>query len=970
MKKNHRQFALLVLAGLLLAAYSVAPAISASAASSPLMQLTAENSLPFGRSGVPITWSVPLAVSDQVFDTTGLVLSRDGLEVPSQFTAMARWGGAPDDPSKPLAWVLVDTFLDLPASGKVALNLLRAQPSLAQSPLKIVNDNKEAVHVETGAAVYSISKEAFRFFDTVTLADGTTYSGTGGLLFRDQFVADPVTLKVEHQGVNRISLWLHGTLAEGLEYTARLHFYAHLAEVKVDFRLENLNPPQMDQWGQPIANDYGSPGSVSFKDLSVVIPGTEVNSYLIPTGNPGGQGEQSGTYQTRVSLVQDSSGDARWDALTDFEPKLQSGVKSRSSKIMVDQRTVNGPYQMAGWFAANGVTAAVERGWQNFPKTFRAQYNRVEIGLFPGEFAVPHELRAGEFKTHTFWIRHHGNDSGDIAARARSFLAPVRLLPSTERIAQTLAAGLLAPRLDATFPDYEKGTDYQITPSPQWREEYEAVTILDAISRTQSYGWVDYGDIPTDFENPLSPYNLKYNAIHGMIIHALRNGDSETWWELAGAGARHAADIDIQHARVRGRDAPRNWFDGGMYGHGYHDEDGRFNPHRNYQNPVSYLSGPAAGLFAWGLLAGDTLILDSARELADNMFWRTVNSDYYTGFYDQVGPAFRECAVAAGLQRCEESACTGYEPVGGSRTGGNIVQAMLMAYLATGDATYRDLVSQLAHTIHCYEQETGGPNCDRFHFQTTFVRNLGWYLHLLKTMGLPEDAVARDLLARRMDYMTRTLWDAGRSEFRMCYDSPALYPFHDNWLLSVADAFAVGSLVLGRPDLLDNYALKTFQDGSRNQFYEGSALSYHSTKEFVNQAGFGNMFLYAWQKAHSQETKHPDLTGSWSSIRRTGTRTVFTVGGRLTVRNSGSLKAPSSVARIYLSRDGTLDSGDLLLGSTTISALAPGKSLSRSLSYRLRVDPRKQILLAVVDPDNRIAETSETNNLVISPTIR
>jgi hypothetical protein len=969
MKKKHRQSASLVLAALLLAAYSAAPAISASAASSPLMQLTAENSLPFGRSGVPITWSVPLAVSDQVFDTAGLVLTRDGLEVPSQFTAMARWGGPPHDTNKRLAWVLVDTFVDLPASGKVALTLSRTQPTPSQSPLKIVSDNKDAILVETGAAAYSISKQAFRFFDSVTLADGTTYAGTGGLLFRGQIVANPVSVRVEHQGMNRISMWLHGTLTEGLEYTARLHFYAHLAEVKVDFRLENLNPPQMDQWGQPTANDYGSPGSVAFDDLSIVVPGTEGNSYHIPTGAPGSQGERSGTYQTRVSLVQDSSGDARWDALRGLEPRLQSGVKSRSCKIMVDQQTVNGPYQTAGWFAANGVTVAVERAWQNFPKTFRAQQNRVEIGLFPGEFAVPHELRAGEFKTHTFWVRHQGNDSGDIAARARSFLAPVRLLPSADRIAQTLAAGILAPRLDTTFPDYEKGTDYQITQSPEWREEYEGVTILDAISRTQSYGWVDYGDIPTDFENPLSPYNLKYNAVHGLILHALRNGSNETWWELAGAGARHAADIDIQHARVRGRDTPRNWFEGGMYGHGYHDEDGRFNPHRNYQNPVSYLSGPAAGLFAWGLLTGDTLILDSAGELADNMFWRTVNSDYHTGFYDQVEPVFRDCAVAAGLQRCEESACTGYEPVSGSRTGGNLVQAMLMAYLASGDSAYRNLISQLAHTIHCYEEQVGGPNCDRFHFQTTFVRNLGWYLHLLKTMGLPEDAVARNLLAERMAYMTRTLWDAGRSEFRMCYDSPALFPFHDNWLLNVADAFAVGSLILGRSDLLDNYALKTFQDGSKNQFYEGSALSYHSTKEFVNQVGFGNMFLYVWQKAHSRETKVPDLTGSWASIRRTGTRTTFTVGGRLTLRNSGSLKAPTSAAKIYLSKDASLDGSDLLLGSTAISALAPGKSLTRSLSYRLRVDPRKQTLLAVVDPENRIAETSETNNLVISPAI-
>ncbi len=179
---------------------------------------------------------------------------------------------------------------------------------------------------------------------------------------------------------------------------------------------------------------------------------------------------------------------------------------------------------------------------------------------------------------------------------------------------------------------------------------------------------------------------------------------------------------------------------------------------------------------------------------------------------------------------------------------------MLAAYLATGDGDYLDLVRRGADYLQCYETtavdwEDTAAACDRFHFQATFLRNLGHYLELRTRLGLGDDAPARALLERRMDYMTGVLWDGASGEFRMCYlcdePPPALCPFHDNWLLAVADAFAVGGRVLGRLDLVSDYARPVFLDGSANQFYLGSPISYHSAKEYVNQVGFGGMFLDA-----------------------------------------------------------------------------------------------------------------------------
>lgn len=1103
---------------------------------SELMQVSVTNSLSESRIAAPLTWSVPLAPGDKVFATGSLVLMREGEEVPAQFTPMARWGGTPQDTGKPLAWVLVDAQVDLAPSETASFALGVGQPQASSSPLRIAQDDNDHIVVETGAATYSMSKKAFRFFDTVTLQDGLSIQGAGGILFGGGLRANPVEIRPEHVGNRRLSLLVKGQIEGNLMYTARLHFYANLAEVKVDFRLENLNSPQVSSSGQPQANDYGAVRSVNFDDLSIVIPAGTTKTYRIPVGELGRGGEREGTFGARLVIIQESSGDANWDVLQGFAPRLQSGVRKRASTLLVDSTTEEGPNQVAGWLDANGVTVAVESSWQNFPKALRAGSGSVEIGLFPGEFSRNHELRPGEFKTHTFWVRHH-QGAEDVGARARSFLSSLRLQPSVPRIAASQAAGLFAPRMEAFFPDYENGTDYQLVTSPEWREEYESQNILDAVSRTQNYGWVDYGDIPTDFERKFSPYNIKYDGMRGLVIHALRNGNHETWWQLAAAGARHLADIDIQHSQVRGYTASRSWYEGGMYGHGYHDEDGRRNPHRNYQNPVSYLAGPNAGMFLWALISGDTLVLDSALELADNLYWRTVNSDYYADFYGRVPEESQRCAREAGLQRCAEGACQGFEPADGSRTGGNVVQAMLLAYLATGDAAYLNLISQLSAYVHCMETEVAGPNCDRFHFQTTFVRNLGHYLLFRDRLALPDDTIARDLLMLRMDYMTNTLWDSRNSEFRMCYDRAELFSFHDNWLFSVADAFAAGSLVLGRPDLLENYAQSLFLDGARNQFYEGSALSYHSTKEFVNQVGFGNMFLFAWDQrapgscsvaiapssqsfAHlggtgavrvtasdpscgwqvradapwititsgetgtgngsvvfavaantSMEAREgsitvgeklvtvrqegvpqrtltvsktglgsgsvssspegivcgaecssqsaafiqktvvtlaaepapgsrftgwqggtctgkdpcsvrlsenrevkakfdverlPDLSSTWSQVSQAKSGLRYRIRAALEVKNGGQYKAPAVTATVYLSDNPAFDPADRYLGTVNIRSLGQGKVVSRNLSYRVSGNPQGKYLIAVVDPENSIRESSEENNVASS----
>jgi len=134
-------------------------------------------------------------------------------------------------------------------------------------------------------------------------------------------------------------------------------------------------------------------------------------------------------------------------------------------------------------------------------------------------------------------------------------------------------------------------------------------------------------------------------------------------------------------------------------------------------------------------------------------------------------------------------------------------------------------------------------------------------------LGFPKDANAQALLVWSLNYIINRLWDPGLSHgqsqpMRMCYVGDqdnehgsqliddeelgnSVWYLENNWLLGMADVFAIASIVLDQPALLADYGLPSFEFGSRNQFYPGSSISYHYAKEFVNQVGMGNMYLYA-----------------------------------------------------------------------------------------------------------------------------
>ena len=84
----------------------------------------------------------------------------------------------------------------------------------------------------------------------------------------------------------------------------------------------------------------------------------------------------------------------------------------------------------------------------------------------------------------------------------------------------------------------------------------------------------------------------------------------------------------------------------------------------------------------------------------------------------------------------------------------------------------------------------------------------------------------------------------------------------------------------------------------------------------------------------------------------------------VTTRNAGSATAGPSSTRLYLSRDGVVDSGDATLGTLALGSLSPGAGVTTSASVTVPggTVPGTYSILARADATGAVVEASEANN--------
>jgi len=182
-----------------------------------------------------------------------------------------------------------------------------------------------------------------------------------------------------------------------------------------------------------------------------------------------------------------------------------------------------------------------------------------------------------------------------------------------------------------------------------------------------------------------------------------------------------------------------------------------------------------------------------------------------------------------------------------------------------------------------------------------------------------------------------------------------------------------GEVVTLQMENLDNLSGVNWQADSWKNPYSGQ---FHGARGmFTVTAPIGSVGTYRFRFTASDgnevtvkeisilvEPAFPDLTlvlygdtNGWYGETRNQTALVV---------NQGDLNIQQTVLNVYLSYDAILDGSDTLVGTHTVPSLAPAASARVDYSVTIPSNwaNRMVYVLAVVDPDNTVAEIDDTNN--------
>ncbi|MFZ7112214.1 MAG: hypothetical protein ACOWYE_11070 [Desulfatiglandales bacterium] len=849
------------------------------------------------RSGVDrineyVNFGVPLPKIWNIIDANDLrLIDGTGIPVPTQFEALARWGGPVSDMSKPIKWVLVGFFTSLSSHSTQTFQLAPGGPGPSAS-VRIHTDTSTVgkLYVDTGAARFEINTDSrFNLLNQVAMdgrdllqplstVEAIRYETAGGRSIVSGGTPDltprSTSVCIERGGDLYTVVRVAGSILGGasqkiLDFTARYHFYAGSSGIRLDFTVENNLPVIWDEGGQPTnVHDQGGPNSVYIGSLKLALrPAVDELQVLTE------QGVTVSAPSFPVRLYQDSSGTATWNAYVGMvgwesvscTPRLQSYCTRNGFEITGPGVALSGS-QALGWMSAgdvsgSNVTVAVRDFWQNFPKVIQTDADAtLSLDLFPNGTTFNHNLRPGEEKTHTLLL--HFVSGGMTATTAQNMALAFNSAlfgtapPSWH--AQCAALGEVPMANLNQWPEYERYVRTAFEPNPDFGPDDDPswgnTTLHDAIERYNIYGWQDYGDVPLDYEafggNQAGQMNLKYWYLYGMLTQFCRSGALE-WLDLALPAAWHLADIDYLHIPDEGI---QHWSHGAYFGHSAHDEPGCTNPNRNGNSPSVDLFFGVPDLILAYHLSGEQRFMDVAMEGLQAMENLMQFSDFtYPVFY-------RERA--------------------------NLIFAFLEGHMQTGDIRWRtamrNILMQTAALSNkqgwladpnSYSPPAGGPmggdeRISGFQFAQS-VWTMGRYLDFCEEYGISDDLGVAQAVEAYGDFIINHLMKEIPEKpgsyatvdsiwFAVPYET---YLETNNWALLMADVLAYAFKYSGRQQFL-NMAAELYETGSENPAWLDSPPVYIASKDLVNALNWG--LVYMNQSGEGSEMEWIPISGSVS----------------------------------------------------------------------------------------------------------
>ena len=745
----------------------------------------------FPRRDEAVTSGVPL-LPGSVKDLSGLAISdAEGKRLPAQFTALAKW------PDGSVRWLLCDFQATVEAKGSATYTLCEAKDVAPATPLKL-EASAEAYTVTTGPLKFTVKKQGFDLlhevwidrdgdgkFDARELMAGSSANtglvllGPGGEGRYTSGYGQVTETAVEYQGPMRIGLRIRGTLADaqgkafGLTYTARLEAFANQSYVRMAVTLENPNAggryPNMDSnyWG------LGAEGNLLFREFALV---QELNLDAYPYVDFGDEGKialERLPLLDQAYVYQDSSGGENWYHRNHMNRDLRIPLKFRGYEIVHEGTQAARGDRFNGWLDLADITWGCAVGirdfWQNFPSALEARHDgTLSVALWPRFLSDDHELMAGEQKTHeTVWyFRAHPPYPREVMQVCSH---PLTAWASAEHYLATGEFSRDVPYNEQLFSGFERASAGAIlNPGHSFATDRE---------RVDEYGWRNFGDVwaanerdqtggPRQGELMVNHFNLEYDEGWGMLLHAVRDLDTQaelasSWWEYGRAALLHEADIDIHHSTVEAGENPA-WA-GGKHTHTEHGIEAERAGHAARPRPHVY----GTLRWPWGLGGGP-----------ESGHWndRGILTAYYLTGRRRFLDGANEIAKVTAFRIEQEVHPQTDVP---DRAAGHSIQILTDHYLLTWDERYARLIDKAIEAGHFEKSEWAKqlPDTLASWQLALYLRPIGRYLDYSTFVhGQPPKRALESLLgyARAMAHAAESSKMAGRWEAPREWSSDAL----------------------------------------------------------------------------------------------------------------------------------------------------------------------------------------------------
>lgn len=618
------------------------------------------------------------------------------------------------------------------------------------------------------------------------------------------------------RSVLRVKVSFGPTSAPLLEFTAWYHFYAGSSQVKLSFTLENNDHGGRTETANADNADIGGVNCVFFDEMALELPlELSANGKALFAGDGNADPIVVDRIEKEAVLYQDSNGGDHWDRYRadEYHPRPNSYVSFKGYRIEADGQQLAQGNRAAGLLAledgGNGLYVTIADFWQNFPKEIGGtSTGRVKIGLFPGRYSGSFPFRSGEHKTHDLLFSFYRGEKSteELEVAVELFSRPLRAEPSPAWFAKTGVLEYLHPVDEKDYPQYENFNRSTIGLFPDGSEP--GISLLSRREEYDLFGWMDYGDVPIDFESGTGQWGMKYDLDFHMARQYARSLEPR-WFALFAAGARHAGDIDVHH---QPHYPGLHFVKGGSWAHSLHKEPGHKNPNRNYNHFTKDLAFGARGTAALHYLTGDWKAYHACLEMAENGLAR------YMSPQQEPDPAERNRMGWRG------DACT--------------LNRLLEGYLLTGEEKYLERVRWVIKDC-AFDGRPIEHGEISLWSSTFYMMALARYVEIF-----PEDAAAKGYLLAHLE----TLNEACQGETCMLY---TITPQPDGSVVGEgstsmynimgADALTLAYLLTDDPKYMDTarrcfaYGVASLNWGEENPTF----FQVHS----ANGAMHGNLFM-------------------------------------------------------------------------------------------------------------------------------